>query len=219
AEKLVSSGDWYLGVNGSKLALNKPQAGVILTGEEINPGYWTHIALTWDGKTINLYRNGNKVASASYSGSLNITEEIVFGGGFIGDIDQLRVKDRSVSRSSLHFDLRINYLLGFPIISWVQKNLTPEELWRFYAGFFFSNISIKRESGQYSVTGKKLNQVAEFLLAETDKNRKIPSDLSEGLLEDIKKMRDLGGDGEITEEETGSLDQILENLSNYLGLS
>jgi len=218
AEKVLASNGWVLTIADGQLVLSGPSGDRILTGGEVSLNSWTHLALTRDGEEVILYLNGTETGRATLSGKLSLTKEVVFGGGLIGDVDELRIKEKSVGRVYLNFDRPIDYMLGFPVLGWAQIEFSGEDLWRFYAGMLTSNISLKRESERYSVSGENLKQVANFLLKKEEGKRKIPSDLSSKVVEDLEDMRDIGLDDDITEEGEEVLDRVLEDLSKYLGL-
>jgi hypothetical protein len=83
--------------NGARLALNA----------------WTHLAATYDGSVLALYRDGSLVASTLASGSLlTSTGALKIGGNsiwsewFAGLIDDLRVYSRALTASEIAADLQ-----------------------------------------------------------------------------------------------------------------
>jgi hypothetical protein len=69
---------------------------------------WTHLAATYDGTTIKIYKNGVVIKSASYSGSVsNAATNFGIGGltsgsGYInGDIDDVRIYRRTLSAAEI----------------------------------------------------------------------------------------------------------------------
>jgi|GEM_PF-2440792 len=215
---VVKSDNWALNLDDGRLALTDSLGNRILEAGEVPMEDWVHVSLTWDGKEAGLYLNGNEMKGRDVPGSLRISEQVTFGGGLVGDIDELRIKEKRLEREYLNYDRPVDYLIGFPVLNWVQASFGPEELWRFYAGLLISNISLKQKSEEYSVSSDNLSQVGGFLLGEGEK-REIPSDLSEGFLEDIRKMKELGADGEISEDDAKELSRIIDSLSGYLQLN
>ncbi len=78
----------------------------------IATGVWTHVALTYDGATMIMYKNGVNAASTSVSGELMLADsssnESLFVGAntqwgehFYGIIDELRVYSRTLSASEI----------------------------------------------------------------------------------------------------------------------
>jgi hypothetical protein len=68
---------------------------------------WYHVAATYDGNTITVYRNGQKIDSASYTGLNTNSERFVAGAEldrndeFEGLYDQIKVFDRSLSEKQI----------------------------------------------------------------------------------------------------------------------
>lgn len=218
AENVVSSGSWNLRLNDNLPVLEGSSGNTVLEGREIPLNYWTHIALIREGEKVKLYQNGNKVKESLFSGSLNISDEIVFGKGLVGDVDELRINDSSVKPEYLNFDRPIDYLIGFPILGWTQNRFGPEELWHFYAGLLISNLSLKRDNDRYSVSSEDASRVAEFLLTEDEEKLKLPSDLPASTVENIEELKELEDNGELSKEEEKEIGQFIESLTNYLDL-
>lgn len=66
------------------------------------PGYWTHVVQTWDGRTLELWIDGERVDSTVAAGSLATGDSPVRIGWdqyyfFKGDIDEVRIYDRALS--------------------------------------------------------------------------------------------------------------------------
>ncbi|MCF7890788.1 LamG domain-containing protein [Candidatus Bipolaricaulota bacterium] len=217
-EKVVSSDNWKLSLEDNLPVLKNSSNEKILEGGEIPLNNWTHVGLIKDSNQIRLYLNGNEVSRSGSSGSLNISKVIDFGGGLVGDIDELRVRNKAVEPEYLNFDRPINYLIGFPLLDWAQASFTPEEQWRFYAGLLTSNIKLKMDGGIDSINGEGVNQVAEFLLSTDEPKLELPSDIPSGLVEDMKELRKLGNNDELTEEEKEDIESFIENLTGYLDL-
>jgi hypothetical protein len=73
---------------------------------------WTHLAVTYDGSVLNMYVNGQLVATRAQSGSivtssspLRIGGNSVFGEYFVGLIDDVRVYNRALTASEIQTDM------------------------------------------------------------------------------------------------------------------
>jgi hypothetical protein len=66
-------------IAGSLRALNAPAAMVV--------GVWTHIALTYDGTTAILYRDGVAIANVVASGAIGQGDALCIAGGMITEYD------------------------------------------------------------------------------------------------------------------------------------
>lgn len=218
AAKVVSSGNWKLSLEDSLPELKNTSEEKILEGREIPLNNWTHVGLIKDGSRIRLFLDGNEVSKSEVSKSFNISKMIDFGDGLVGDIDELRVREKAVEPELLNFDRPIDYLIGFPLLDWIQTNFTSEKQWRFYAGLLTSNIKLKMDSENYSINGENISQVAEFLLSESETSLKRPSDIPFGIVEDMEEMRALGNNGELTEEDRRNIEEFIGRLTNYLDL-
>jgi hypothetical protein len=71
-----------------------------------NDGEWHYAVLTFDGRTINLYIDGTKEASKSTTATPDYTgiqpvsigvNSLALGGFFIGQIDEVRIWNRTLS--------------------------------------------------------------------------------------------------------------------------
>ncbi|HEV8725280.1 MAG TPA: LamG-like jellyroll fold domain-containing protein [Candidatus Binatia bacterium] len=68
---------------------------------------WIHIALTYDGSTLTLYRNGVAVANAAAAGALSLTTETLqigasqYGEYFQGLIDEVRIYNRALTATEI----------------------------------------------------------------------------------------------------------------------
>lgn len=216
--RIMTSGNWDLELNEGLPVLKNSSGDRILAGRKIPRNYWTHLALIREGEKIELYQNGNEVTETSYRGPLKVSREIVLGGGLIGNVDELRIKDRSVKPEYLNFDRPIDYLIGFPVLGWAQNEFRPEELWHFYAGMLISNLSLKRNSDVYSISNENVRRVADFLLTEDEEKLKLPPALPDSVLEVIEKAMELEDDGELSKDEEGEIKEFLATMTNYLDL-
>jgi hypothetical protein len=75
---------------------------------------WTHLATTYDGATLRLYRDGALVAQRSVSGSmatssgpLKIGGNAIWNEPFEGRIDDVRVYNRPLSASELATEMKV----------------------------------------------------------------------------------------------------------------
>src|SRR5678816_542598 len=73
---------------------------------------WTHVASTYDGSQLRLYVNGSQVAIRAVTGALpNSASPLQIGGNrvwsewFQGQIDDVRVYNRSLSAAELQADM------------------------------------------------------------------------------------------------------------------
>jgi hypothetical protein len=69
---------------------------------------WTHLALTYDGSAVRLYRNGTLVSTTGASGQISPTSlplriggDAVYGEFVQGRIDEVRIYDRALSPSEI----------------------------------------------------------------------------------------------------------------------
>jgi len=101
---------WLLGLNnqvagGAVWALpegSTNQLRSVLGILKNGPGYWTHLVQTWDGHTLELWIDGERVDSTVAAGSLAPGDSPVRIGWdqyyfFKGDIDEVRIYDRALS--------------------------------------------------------------------------------------------------------------------------
>ena len=73
---------------------------------------WTHVALTFDGANLTLWVNGVTVATQVQTSPLNISTlplqiggDSLYGQGFAGRIDEVRVYNRALTRTELEVDM------------------------------------------------------------------------------------------------------------------
>ena len=94
--QVAKGGVWALS-EGSTNQL-RSVLGILKNG----PGYWTHVVQTWDGRTLELWIDGERVDSTVAAGSLATGDSPVRIGWdqyyfFKGDIDEVRIYDRALS--------------------------------------------------------------------------------------------------------------------------
>ena|GEM_PF-3909472 len=95
------------------------KAGINIDGTWENFGHafmskddWAHVALTFNGHTVRIFKNGDSVGHADKTGSITKTiNPLVIGNKFIGDIDEVALYDRVLSLSLLnaHRTAKRNY--------------------------------------------------------------------------------------------------------------
>jgi hypothetical protein len=110
---------YFLNASHSRGSL-RPAGGGTLAGTKFFVGApsnmpantWSHIALTYDGTTIRLYRNGVEVASAARNGAIQATLSPLWIGGnspygdyFRGVIDEVRIYARALTAAEVAADM------------------------------------------------------------------------------------------------------------------
>ncbi|MGH9949215.1 MAG: LamG domain-containing protein, partial [Pyrinomonadaceae bacterium] len=78
-------------------------------GNQLTIGFWQHVAATYDGATMRIYRNGVLVAIRAETGAIDaVTDPIVIGRNAVdtslawhGGIDELSLYNRSLSESEI----------------------------------------------------------------------------------------------------------------------
>jgi hypothetical protein len=90
-----------------------PRYTTLLSSKRIATKRWTHLAATYDGRRVRLYRNGVQVGSRPHAGSLVATADPLMLGGsgvwdewFKGRIDEVRIFDGVRSRKQIRRDMR-----------------------------------------------------------------------------------------------------------------
>lgn len=94
-----------LDTNGRLILGRKGDSGwVRLQGTDPLPlNEWTHVAVTFDGKTIALFQNGKKIAATDSPGTKKISRfgvgfnTVTLGSFFHGSIDDVRIHERVLS--------------------------------------------------------------------------------------------------------------------------
>ena len=82
-------------------------------GQRSEPvGRWSHLAVTYDGKTLRLYEDGTPVSSQAISGTILKTKDPLWIGGnrpygehFQGVIDDVRVYNRALRASEVRAEM------------------------------------------------------------------------------------------------------------------
>jgi hypothetical protein len=84
-------------------------AAVTLRGRSVRGslklGRWTHLALTYDGRTIRRYVDGYAAGTRAYTGTLRGSRTLRLGDGFRGRLDELRIYDRALSSAQIKADM------------------------------------------------------------------------------------------------------------------
>jgi len=81
------------------------------TGESIPADTWTHVALTYDGSNIRIYRNSAEVVTVPSFGSLGTNAgDLQIGAAqgtspFIGKIDDVRIYNQALSQAEIQGDM------------------------------------------------------------------------------------------------------------------
>ena len=105
---LFSQGKAFnLNIDGQKLALKIGDA--IVTGGELKPAVWQHIAFTLNAGNANVYVDGAQVATGAVPAAntaIDTASDIVVGDGFIGEMDDLQMT--SVSKTAAAIKLIAN---------------------------------------------------------------------------------------------------------------
>jgi hypothetical protein len=80
-----------------------PYAGAVATGLGASPGRWTHLAITFDGTVLRLYKDGVLLATDPTNGASSATNRALTIGSsdgvsnlFAGDLDELAIYDRAL---------------------------------------------------------------------------------------------------------------------------
>lgn len=215
---IILGENWKLNLTDDRVDLVGPQEDRLISGKNVPENYWTHVSLTSDGEEAELYRNGTVVERVELPSPLIVNQYLTLGKGFAGDFDELRINSRSVDNGYLNFDRPINYLLGFPVINWVRDNFSSDKIWRFYAGWLVTNLSLKRDNEKYSITPDDLTDVADFLLGKVEDLPPPPNSLPGEVINNLKKLGQLGENDELSQENLSDAEEILGNLVSFFDL-
>lgn len=218
AGSIILGGNWKLNLTDDRVHLVGPQEDRLISGKNVPENYWTHVSLATDGEEVKLHRNGTIVGAVELSDPLIVNQYLTLGRGFVGDFDELRISSRSVDSVYLNFDRPINYLLGFPVINWVRNNFSSDKLWRFYAGWLVTNLSLKRDNEKYSLTSDDLVNVADFLLGKVEDLPPPPGSLPDEVINNLERLGRLGENDELSQENISDAEEILGNLVSFFDL-
>lgn len=67
----------------------------------VEPRQWLHLALTWDGETARLYRNGREVGSGRVTGLMEPPKSMSFGAEVDGRMDDVRFYRRALTPAEI----------------------------------------------------------------------------------------------------------------------
>src|SRR5207248_2463970 len=80
----------------------------ISSGGPVQPGWWHHLAATWDGATLRLYLDGSQVSTAVGTGSINAsTQPLNIGRGpatgnyFSGAVDEVAIYGSALTAAQI----------------------------------------------------------------------------------------------------------------------
>lgn len=98
----------------------RPAGGAVFAGKEqytpsgaaIPPNTWTHLAVTYNGTSLNLYVNGVQVSARTVTGAVQVNALPLHIGGnsysdqyFKGIIDEVRIYGRALSQNEIQTDM------------------------------------------------------------------------------------------------------------------
>ena len=117
---VVYKGDDNYYLSSSSSPANRPAGGGIIGGSygevfgstSLATNAWTHLAVTYDGASVQLYVNGSQVASIPKQGALStslnpltIGSDPLYGQYFQGMIDEVRVYNVALSAAQIQLDM------------------------------------------------------------------------------------------------------------------
>ena len=112
----VNEGDHYWMVstiNGTALRFRLKAGGSTTTlassTGQISAGTWYHIAVTYDGSQMRIYKNGTQIASVAKTGTINTSSSVPAalgnqpqgGRAFDGLLDDVRIYNRALSQAEI----------------------------------------------------------------------------------------------------------------------
>ena len=113
---------------------NAPAAGGTFRGQGTNvfataplaTGTWTYLAVTYDGQALRLYVNGDEVSSVARTGRiaasgrpLELGGDSIYGQGFQGLIDEVRVYNVALTPTEIRSDMET------PVVSGTARDTEP----------------------------------------------------------------------------------------------
>lgn len=110
--------DIFSGQTRAVIYANDNKSYVMVTGTtNIKKDIWQHIAVSWDGKKVNLYYNGQLESSQNFKHQIQVTNGNLYIGAykwvypnasFKGSIDNVRIYNRSLTTEEIQ-ELYNNY--------------------------------------------------------------------------------------------------------------
>jgi hypothetical protein len=82
-------------------------AGVKLTGPRLRSKRWTHVALSYEGRTAYLLVNGRVVASRAAAPPATTTRTLTIGRRFDGRLDDVAVYTQALTVAQLRADRQV----------------------------------------------------------------------------------------------------------------
>ena len=87
-----------LAIEAQKLSLKIGDA--IITGGELKPAVWQHVAFTINAGNANLYLDGAQVATGAVPAA-DMTKDIAIGEGFTGELDEMQIASNAKSPAAI----------------------------------------------------------------------------------------------------------------------
>lgn len=216
---LLQAADWSLSLRSNKLSVRSPVFQEINVNRQLIANHWNHLTLISSGAEFLIYIDGSLVHKAQLNSPLLLSNELKFGGGFVGSIDEIRVKPRQVKPLEIHFDQPIDYSIGYPFASWIAETLSDSELWRFYSSLLVSGLKIKQESQISSVDPRQLGRISEVLLGEVEGVPPPPASLPRTILHNLEAMSSMASKDKLSSEDKEVIFSTLTDLMEYLELT
>ncbi|GEM_PF-3868275 len=216
---LLQTADWRLTLSANRLTVHSTVVEDISLDQQLIAEYWNHLAIISNGEVLFIYLDGALVAETDVNKPVPLGNELKFGGGFVGGIDEIRVKPRQVQPLEIHFDQPIDYSIGYPFVSWAGETLSGSELWRFYASLLVSGLRIKQESKLSSIDPQQLSRISEFLLGEVEGVPPPPASLSQAITRNLEAISAMASQKQLSSKERETISTTLTDLMGYLDLT
>ncbi|MFP3953590.1 MAG: LamG-like jellyroll fold domain-containing protein [Candidatus Acetothermia bacterium] len=216
---VLSAGNWVIELHDNTPKVVHQERGAVLVGEtRVLSDRWSHLALTSSGEDLCLYLNGRAVGKGELETPLRLLADLTIGGGFIGALDELRIKGKEEARLRLNFDQPIDYFLVYPI-AWAARNsFNDDRLWGFYASLLVSGASMNREDKLSAVEPGRLGEIFAFLSGEVEGSPAPPADLPREVEGVLTTFDDVSKKEELSEEDRIRISEGMAELLTYLGL-
>lgn len=215
---LLKTGNLSLEITENVPILTGGSGEVLVQGRKMIPGRWNHLAITSDGEIIKLFQNAEAIAEYDMTSPLLIGDELKFGGGYIGEIDEIRVRDKAVPRLMLNFDQPIDYYIVYPVAWAARQSFDSGRRWDFYASLLVSGLTLKRENKFSSLSPDKLEEVFSFLAGKVPGAPAPPEDLPEDIVDGLEAFSEVSNEEEITAENKKEIANTMGELVSYLKL-